>query len=92
MDECSIVNPHVDSSFDEVYEGMRGDAYWIRFFVRPCCPAPSIESAMNMLDRLTGEVRERDDFSDEQKQQLCALVDERRSWYPKSGLVRASAK
>lgn len=92
MSKCEIDNTAGDQSFDEVYAGMQKDAYWIRFFVRPCCPAPNVESAMSMLDRLAGEVNARSDYSREEKEQLVELIDMRRSWYPNSGLVRTPQK
>ncbi len=64
------------------------DTYWIRFFCRPCCPAPKLDGAIEMLDKLADEVRASGDFDDEEKRQLVGLIEARKQWYPKSGLCR----
>ena len=92
MDECRIDGQTVDASYDELMEAMKDDLYWIRFFARPCCPAPDLKSACNMLDRLAGEVNASDSFTPEQKQTLCNVIESRKDWYPKSGLCRTTRK
>lgn len=89
MDECKVGGQTEGAGFDELVEAMEGDLYWVRFFARPCCPAPDLQGAIDMIDRLVGEVEARDDFTPEQKQQLCDLMEARKEWYPKSGLCRA---
>ena len=73
MDECKINGQTQGAGFDELVKAMEDDLYWVRFFARPCCPAPDLEGAADMLDRLKGEVEERADLE----------------WYPRSGLCRA---
>lgn len=90
MEECKIGGNTAGSEFDELVEAMKSDLYWVRFFARPCCPAPDLVGAANMLDRLIGEVNERDDFSPDQKDELAAMIESRKEWYPKSGLCRSS--
>ena len=78
----------MNESFDEVYDAMQDDKYWIRFFVRPCCPAPELEAAMERLDKLMAEVEARTDFTSEQKNQIQEIIEARKKWYPTSGLCR----
>lgn len=88
MESCKIDNPMGTPSFKDLYEDMQTDAYWIRFFVRPCCPAPALDGAIEMLDKLSGEVMAQEGFTDEQKQQLASLIEARKDWYPASGLCK----
>ena len=89
MDECKIDGHTEGSEYEQLIEAMKDDLYWVRFFARPCCPAPDLEGACGMLDRLEGEVEARNDFTDEQKKTLCEAIESRKAWYPKSGLCRA---
>ena len=85
---CAIGNDKVEGEFQELYTAMQKDSYWIRFFVRPCCPAPSLEGACEMLDKLIGEVKAHETFSDEQKAQIIEHIEGRKAWYASSGLWR----
>ena len=76
MDECRIDGQTEGAGFDELIEAWKDDLYWIRFFVRPCCPAPDLEGAKGMLDRLAGEVDARSDFTPEQKRELREAIDD----------------
>ena len=89
MDECKIGSQTEGASFDELIEAMGDDLYWVRFFARPCCPAPDVEGAVAMLDRLAGEVDANGAFTPDQKQKLREVIESRKEWYPKSGLCRA---
>lgn len=90
MDACSVNAriTNVAESFDEIYEAMQDDKYWIRFFVRPCCPAPSPDVAIDRLDKLKAEVDARQDFTSEQKHKIFDVIEARKAWYPTSGLCR----
>ena len=90
MEECKVDDRASKQTYDELVAGMKDDLYWVRFFARPCCPAPDLEGAAEMLDRLIGEVEARGDFSDEQKAELSALIASRKDWYATSGLCRGS--
>ena len=92
MDECKVDGHTEGAKFDELVKAMEDDLYWVRFFARPCCPAPDLEGAESMLDRLAGEVQARTDFSDEEKQQLCEIIEARKAWYAQSGLCRAKRR
>lgn len=85
---CAVGADKVEGAFQELCEAMQKDSYWIRFFVRPCCPAPSFEGACERLDKLAHEACSRDDFTAEQKDQLVELIESRKAWYASSGLCR----
>ncbi len=85
---CEIGNPTINEEFQTLYDEMQTDKYWIRFFVRPCCPAPSLEGAYERLDKLKAEVYEHEGFSDEQKARLAESIESRKEWYGRSGLCR----
>ena len=92
MDECRIDGQTEKAGFDELYAEMQTDMYWIRFFARPCCPAPKLEDAVKMLERLQGEVRERADFAEDEKGRMLALIESRKEWYAGSGLCRQAMR
>lgn len=89
MEECRVDGGTGASGFDELVAAMGDDLYWVRFFARPCCPAPDLEVAAGMLDRLIGEVEGREDFSPEQKAELASIIGSRKQWYATSGLCRS---
>ncbi len=88
MDACEVSPTQGATSFQELYDDMQKDRYWIRFFCRPCCPAPKLDGAIEMLDKLAGEVRANGDFDEGEKQQLIELIEARKEWYPTSGLCK----
>lgn len=88
MDACEVQLTNGGSSFQELVDDMAKDSYWIRFFCWPCCPAPDLEGAIKMLDKLAAEASANEAFDDEQKQRIIALIEERKAWYPSSGLCR----
>lgn len=88
MDSCKVDTRRNASSFQELYDEMQKDTYWIRLFCRPCCPAPDVEGAIKTLDKLGNEIKANSTFSDEEKDRLLQLVEERKEWYPHSGLCR----
>ena len=90
MDECRVDGATEGASFEELFEEMQGDLYWVRFFARPCCPAPDLEGAEGMLDRLKAEVDVREDFTPDQRARLREAIESRKAWYAGSGLCRTS--
>ena len=92
MDACAVPSTDPKATFQELYDDMGTDAYWIRFFVRPCCPAPGLDAAMAMLDKLAAEAAAREDFTPEERERIIALIEGRKEWYPRSGLYRGAAK
>lgn len=90
MEECKIEDRTNDSDFNELVEAMQSDKYWVRFFARPCCPAPDLEGAAEMLDHLIRDVEAREDFTPEQKDELFSVIEARKQWYATSGLCRGS--
>lgn len=88
MDSCKVERGNGPVSFDKMYEDMQKDAYWIRLFCRPCCPAPDLDGAIATLDKLAGEVRADTSLTDDEKSQIVELIEARKGWYPTSGLCR----
>ena len=89
MESCEVKGANgAKGTFEELSAEMRENRYWYRFFARPCCPAPDAENANKMLDHLKADV-DASDFTGEQKDELKALIEERKAWYPTSGLCRA---
>lgn len=88
MDACTRDEGTNAATFEELYHEMGSDLYWVRFFARPCCPAPNAQDACQMLDHLARDVDSRDDFTSEQKRTLHEVIEERKAWYPTSGLCR----
>lgn len=84
MTTCAVPKGLADEKFEDVYEAMQTDKYWINFFVRPCCPPPGMETAIKQLDKRREEVRAHADYTDDQKTQLLAIIDERQDWYAQS--------
>lgn len=76
------------SEFEKLRDEMQSDLYWVRFFARPCCPAPDAAGATKMLEHLKSDVGAQEGFSEAQKAELRAIIDERNEWYPTSGLCR----
>lgn len=69
------------SSFEELREAMGTQKYWLRFFVRPCCPAPGMTEARARIEHLKSDIDAREDMTPEQRDELKALADERLEWY-----------
>lgn len=79
--ECEVPSISQEESFEELLEGMQTQQYWVRFFMRPCCPAPGEAAARFQTERLKDELSLREDFTEEQRDQLISLIDERLQWY-----------
>ena len=88
MDACGADGVFGSALFEELRDEMQADLYWVRFFARPCCPAPDAEGATKMLERLKRDVYANEGFTEGQKAQLAAIIDERNEWDPRSGLCR----
>lgn len=88
MEICEVPEAFPGETFEEVFSAMQTDKYWINFFVRPCCPPPSTDQAKQNLDKRRDEVREHPVFSDEEKEKLLAIIDEREKWYSSSPFCR----
>lgn len=80
--ECKVKGYNSkDVTYEEAVEAYGDRKFWVSFFVRPCCPPPSGEVAKAQLEKQREMVRERDDFTDEQKSHLISLIDEGEAWY-----------
>ncbi len=89
---CAVPESDFEGTFDEIKQAMSTDKYWMNFFVRPCCPPPSVEQATHMLNKRREEIQGRSDFSADERAQLLGIVDEREMWYVKSPFYRSNAQ
>ena len=79
--ECAIPDLQLDEGYDGLMEAFRTQNYWVKFFMRPCCPPPGESTARNLIDHLKTDIDARDDFSEGEKGALKAIADERLAWY-----------
>ncbi len=79
--ECEIPSPGDQESYEDLRDAMQSQTYWIRFFMRPCCPPPGEDTARALVERLKGEIDERSDMSVEQRADLKSIIDGRLEWY-----------
>lgn len=78
---CSVPNTQLDDSFESLMEAFGSQNYWVRFFMRPCCPPPGESTAREQIEHLKSDISLRSDFSTDQKKSLMAVADERLTWY-----------
>ncbi|MGN0073384.1 MAG: hypothetical protein ACI36W_06305 [Coriobacteriales bacterium] len=69
------------SSFEELKAAMLTQQYWLRFFVRPCCPAPGMSEARKRIEHLKSDIDARGDMTPQQRAELKGLADEHLEWY-----------
>lgn len=79
--ECEIPTINTDLSYDAIKEELSSQQYWVRFFMRPCCPPAGDKAAHDMTDRLKAEIDACTDFTDAEREELVGLVDEHLKWY-----------
>lgn len=79
---CELPNAVAgDVTFEKARDAYAKRSWWVSFFIRPCCPAPGADVASRQIERQRKLVREREDFTDEQKSELIRLIDEGERWY-----------
>ena len=71
----------LEESPDEILAAMRTQNWWLKFFVRPCCPPPGARQAKAKLDKLRQELSASSKFDQAQKDELRLIIDERENWY-----------
>lgn len=79
--KCEIPDAGLDDSFDSLRESFESQNYWVRFFMRPCCPPPGESTARNLVEHLKSDIDSRQDFTKEQKDQLKRMAADRLEWY-----------
>lgn len=68
-------------TFEEAREAYGSRKWWVSFFVRPCCPPPGASLAKKQLDEQRAMVNAREDFTEAQKAELVALINDGEAWY-----------
>lgn len=79
--QCSVPNTQLDESYESLKEAFESQNYWVRFFMRPCCPPPGESTAREQIEHLKSDIGLRSDFSEDQKKSLMVIADERLTWY-----------
>lgn len=67
--------------FTEVEQQLESDRFWLKVFIRPCCPRPTERAARIKVEGLCSILSERDDFTEEQQASLLSLIEKREAWY-----------
>lgn len=70
-----------EGTYDELASEMELDSFWMRFFIRPCCPKPDAKSVDRYLDNLRREIDANDELDSAQRCRLFSLIDEGEQWY-----------
>lgn len=70
-----------EGSYEELVDEMGSDTFWVRFFIRPCCPRPDAKDADRYLDNLRKEIDAKEELDSAQKSTLFSLIDEGDRWY-----------
>lgn len=79
--ECEVITIGAEESYEDLKEAMKAQTYWVRFFMRPCCPPPGESTARSLVERLKLDIDARDDFTEEQRADLKGVIDGRLEWY-----------
>ena len=69
------------SSFKEIMQQMETDRFWLRIFIRPCCPRPNAKGAHLKVEGLRSILASRLDLTQDQQSELSALIESRENWY-----------
>lgn len=79
--ECEIVSIDGEESYEDLKEAMQAQTYWVRFFMRPCCPPPGESTARSLVEHLKLDIDARADFTEAQRADLKEIIDDRLEWY-----------
>lgn len=79
--ECAVPDLKLDEGYDALMDAFQTQNYWVKFFIRPCCPPPGEATARNLAEHLKDDIDARSEFSEGEKRSLKAIVDERLEWY-----------
>lgn len=81
--ECPVPTIEAEASYAELKESLQSQGYWVRFFMRPCCPPPGESTARSQIERLKADLDTRSDMTGAQKDELKGIMDEKLDWYLK---------
>lgn len=79
--QCEIDTNQTEGTFEELKEAMSTQQYWLRFFIRPCCPAPGMNAARERVEHLKNDIDAHEGMTPAQREELKAIADERLVWY-----------
>lgn len=79
--QCDVPSIDTQSSFEDLLAAMQTQQYWVRFFMRPCCPPSGESTARSLVEHLKSDIQARDDLSAEEQGVLKGIIDSRLDWY-----------
>ena len=83
-DDCSLSLDVSRETSDEILAAMDTRNWWLKFFIRPCCPPPGAHQAQAKCAKLLEEVQVSEKFSAEQKVELVEIIKKWEQWYLKT--------
>ena len=81
--ETDMENMLLSASYDVVRQQMETQSFWLKLFIRPCCPRPNAHAAHLKVQALRDMMRQREDFSEAQHEELSNIMDKYEEWYVK---------
>ena len=79
--EAEIEQMLLTKTFTEIMQQMETDRFWLRIFIRPCCPRPNAKGAHLKAEGLRSILASRLDFTQDQQSELSALIESRENRY-----------
>lgn len=71
----------IAGSFEEIKGFLHDQKYWVRFFAKPCCPSCDEESADRHIRDFSKQIRDCEELSQSQKNELLEIAEQRCAWY-----------
>ena len=71
----------LNASYEEVEQELSKTTFWVKLFIRPCCPRPNAHMAHLKVEALKEMLKGREDFTAEQIATLVQIASEREDWY-----------
>lgn len=81
--KCAIPQTSMNEPFEDLLDSFNSQSYWVRFFMRPCCPPPGEATARDQIDHLKSDIDSRQDLPKGQRDMLKHIADDRLEWYLK---------
>lgn len=81
--DCEVPTVGQDASFEELMDAFGTQSYWVRFFMRPCCPAPGESTARDQIAHLKADLEAHEGLTEEERATLSKKIDEGLAWYLK---------
>ena len=79
--ELETQNLLESATYDTLLRELDGRQFWIRVFIRPCCPRPDSRTAKNKVAAIRNTLSAREDFSSSELDRLYEKLDIGLDWY-----------